>query len=62
MGDLRVTCNEGGMQGETCLAKKVPAFKSTEILPPAVSDAALESLVLQKTSLYMHSFNALFSF
>lgn len=46
------------MQGETCFAKKVHRFKSTEILPPAVSDAALEYLMLQKPHLYVHSFNA----
>lgn len=38
------------MQGETCFAKKVHGFKRAEILPPAVSDAALE--YLQKTTVY----------
>lgn len=31
-------------------------LKTTEILPPAVSDGALEYLMLQKNSLYINSF------
>jgi len=40
------------MQGETGFAKEVRGFKSTEILPPAVSGAALEYLTLRKTTAY----------
>lgn len=34
----------------------VHGFKTTEILPPAVSDRALEYPVLRKTSLYINFF------
>lgn len=57
MRDLRVTCKEG-----KCRMRHVHGFKNTEILPPAVSDGALEYLMHKRTSLYINLFNALFPF